>query len=72
LSRQRCHRVWLGNFWLGWGLPLSPDELEWEYPTQMGLNPMKHSWLEWFCLMRFLPAPYVAERREEEPAPVAW
>ena len=43
------------NFWLGQGLPLSPEELEQEMPLQFGLNLMKLSWQEWFYLMRFLP-----------------
>ena len=60
------------NFWLGHGLPLSPEELEVEMPLQLGLNLMKHSSQEWFYLARFLPALYIAERRDEEPAPVAW
>lgn len=60
------------NFWLGHGLPLPPEEIEREIPLQMGLNLMKHSWQEWFYLMRFLPALYIAERRDDEPAPVAW
>jgi len=60
------------NFWLGWGLPLTPEQLEVEIPEQMGLDLMKHSWQEWFYLMRFLPAVYIADRRDEVPAPVAW
>ena len=60
------------NFWLGHGLPLAPDELEQEMPLQMGLNLMKHSYQEWFYLMRFLPAVYIADRNGEVPAPVAW
>ena len=39
---------------------------------QMGLNLMKHSYQEWFYLMRFLPAVAIADRRDEKPAPVAW
>jgi hypothetical protein len=60
------------NFWLGHGLPLAPDELEREMPMRLGLNLMKHSSQEWFYLARFLPAVYIADRRDEEPAPVAW
>jgi hypothetical protein len=60
------------NFWLGWGLPGTPADVEREIPTELGLNLMKHSSQEWFYLMRFLPAIYIADRRDEEPAPVAW
>ena len=60
------------NFWLGYGLPRSPEELEREMPLEMGLKLMKHSWQEWFYLMRFLPALFIAERRDEVAAPVAW
>jgi DAPG hydrolase PhiG domain len=60
------------NFWLGWGLPLGPAELEQEIPTQLGLNLMKHSWQEWFYLARFLPAIAMADRRDEVRAPLAW
>jgi hypothetical protein len=60
------------NFWLGWGLPGTPADIEREIPTELGLNLMKHSSQEWFYLMRFLPAIYIADRRDEEPAPVAW
>ena len=60
------------NFWLGWGLPLAPAELEQEIPFELGLSLMKHSSQEWFYLMRFLPALFIAERRDEVPAPVAW
>lgn len=33
---------------------------------------MKHSYQEWFYLMRFLPAVQMADRLDEKPAPVAW
>ncbi|MDP9284589.1 MAG: hypothetical protein M3P41_06535 [Actinomycetota bacterium] len=54
------------NFWLGWGLdePNVPDET--------GLGLIKHSHAEWLYLARFLPALYIAERRDVEPAPAAW
>jgi hypothetical protein len=60
------------NFWLGTGLPLAPEQLEAEMPFDLGLNLMKHSSQEWFYLARFLPAHYIADRRDEERAPVAW
>jgi hypothetical protein len=43
-----------------------------EMPMEMGMSLMLHSSQEWFYLMRFLPALFIAERRDETPAPVAW
>jgi hypothetical protein len=60
------------NFWLGWGLGLSPAELQQELPDELGLNLMQHSATEFFYLSRFLPALSIAERRDEEPPPSAW
>jgi hypothetical protein len=60
------------NFWLGWGLPLSPEELAREIPDEMGLRLMKHAYTEFHMLSRFLPSLYVAERRDAEPPPLPW
>jgi hypothetical protein len=54
------------NFWLGWGLEGA------DVPDEVGLSLMKHSGAEWIYLTQFLPALYMAERREVEPAPAAW
>ena len=61
------------NFWLGYGLPLSPERAgAGDAPARWASSLMQHSSQEWFYLMRFLPALYIAERRDEVPAPVAW
>jgi DAPG hydrolase PhiG domain len=60
------------NFWLGWGLPLSPGELAEEIPDALGLNLMKHAYTEFHYLSRFLPSYYIAERREVETPPLPW
>jgi hypothetical protein len=54
------------HFWLGWGLP-GPA-----VPDEVGLGLVKHSHAEWLYLARFLPALFIAERRDLEPAPGAW
>jgi hypothetical protein len=60
------------NFWLGWGLPLGPDELREEIPDELGLALMKHAFTEFHYLSRFLPSLYIAERREVELPALPW
>jgi hypothetical protein len=57
------------RFWLGVGLP---DGGAASIPEQVGIDLMQHAHTEFKYLAAFLPALYIAENRDDEPAPAVW
>jgi DAPG hydrolase PhiG domain len=60
------------RFWLGAGLPSSPEEITAAITDDMGLGLMRHAHTEFKYLARFLPSLYIAGNRDTEVLVYPW
>ena len=60
------------RFWLGAGIPGSPDEIAAAIPDSLGLGLMQHAYTEFRYLADLLPSLYKAEQREVETPTLPW
>ncbi|MFB9686787.1 DAPG hydrolase family protein [Amycolatopsis plumensis] len=63
------------HFFLGQDLPgagATPDEVQAEVPTELGVALLQHAYNEFTFLARFLPSLFTAEHRDERPPVVPW
>lgn len=63
------------HFYLGQDLPLTgatPEEVEEQVPTELGISLLQHAYNEFTFLSRFLPSLHAAEHRDLRPPTAPW